>query len=220
MKKVVSFSLWGDCTHFTQGAIENARSINTDFYHGWECWIYINDSVNNSTISKLESTGAIIKKSNYHNDYSMLFERFKPMAEGEVSIFISRDCDSRISDKEYQAVTEWESSHFQFHSMRDHFHHHLYVMGGMWGAKTTGLVDTKSAYKKMLSLFLNKNYNGDQVALQYFYQSYNQHFLEHDDNLRHNGKKFPEHQEFVYGSFIGERICADNTVGPIDRWEN
>jgi len=218
MKKVVSFSLWGDCKHYTFGAIENAKSIGSEFYSGWESWFYTHPSVSQDIQEKIKEVGGKIILSESSKDFSMLFERFKPMLDSKVSIFVSRDCDSRISDKEYQAVLEWENSDFQFHSMRDHFHHHLYVMGGLWGAKTQGPIDTVQAYQQMIHSSFGTHYNDDQRSLHFLYEKYNKNFLEHDDRQRHNGIKFPNHQPFKHGSFIGERVTADNQVGPIERW--
>lgn len=218
MKKVVSFSLWGDLEHYTIGAIENAKSIGREFYSGWESWFYTHSSVSQGIQEKIKDAGGKIIPSESSKDFSMLFERFKPMCDPDVSIFVSRDCDSRISDKEYQAVLEWENSDFQFHAMRDHFHHHLYVMGGLWGAKTQGPIDTAQAYQQMIDSSFGTYYNDDQRALHFLYEKYNKNFLEHDDRQRHKGIKFPTHQPFQCGSFIGERVTSDNEIGPTERW--
>lgn len=218
MKKVVSFSLWGNNDHYTYGAIENAKSIGNEFYLDWESWFYVHPSVSQDIQEKIKDAGGKVIHSSYSEDFSILFERFKPMSYPEVSIFVSRDCDSRISDKEYQAVLEWENSDLQFHAMRDHFHHHLYVMGGLWGAKTQGPVNTSQAYKQMIDSCFGIHYNDDQKSLHFLYEKYSKNFLEHDDRQRHKGIKFPDHQSFEYGSFIGERITSDNQVGPIERW--
>lgn len=218
MKKVVSFSLWGNNDHYTYGAIENAKIIGDEFYAGWESWFYTHPSVDKNIQSKIKDANGKIILSNYSDNFSMLFERFKPMSDSEVSIFVSRDCDSRISDKEYQSVLEWQNSDFQFHAMRDHFHHHLFVMGGLWGAKTHGLVDTRQAYQAMIDQTLGDKYNDDQICLNFFYKKYHKTFLEHDDRQRHKGIKFPKHKPFERGSFIGERITHDNKPGPIEKW--
>ena len=176
MKKVVSFSLWGDCDHYTYGAIENAKSVTNEFYLDWESWFYTHPSVNQDIQEKIKDAGGKVIQSSHSKDFSILFDRFKPMSDPNVSIFVSRDCDSRISDKEYQAVLEWENSNFQFHAMRDHFHHHLYVMGGLWGAKTQGPINTSQVYQQMIDRTLGTRYNDDQISLHYFYQKYNKNF--------------------------------------------
>ena len=50
---------------------------------------------------------------------------------------ISRDLDSRFSDREKFAVQEWLNSNKSHHIMRDHPHHDFEVLGGLWGSKVT-----------------------------------------------------------------------------------
>ena len=56
----------------------------------------------------------------------------------QVSIFISRDLDSRITAREVAAVTEWLQSGKALHAMRDHPWCIAVLMAGAWGARTTG----------------------------------------------------------------------------------
>ena len=53
MKKVLSFSLWGDNPTYNIGAIKNAE-LAKEFYTDFECWFYIHqESVPEETIKKL-----------------------------------------------------------------------------------------------------------------------------------------------------------------------
>ncbi|CAG0889113.1 unnamed protein product [Darwinula stevensoni] len=49
--------------------------------------------------------------------------RFLPMMDPLVDIFVSRDSDSPLSEREAAAVKEWLESKYIFHAMRDHPHH-------------------------------------------------------------------------------------------------
>ena len=54
----------------------------------------------------------------------------------QVSIFVSRDLDSRFGDRESAAVSEWlSSSNSSFHVMRDHPEHAVPMLGGAWGVR-------------------------------------------------------------------------------------
>jgi hypothetical protein len=64
-----------------------------------------------------------------------LFWRFLPASDPTVDVMISRDCDSRICEREAAAVTEWLASNKDFHLMRDHPCHRVPVLGGMWGCR-------------------------------------------------------------------------------------
>ena len=52
-----------------------------------------------------------------------------------MSVFLSRDLDSRITAREVAAVEEWLQSGAPLHSMRDHPAHKSSLMGGAWGAR-------------------------------------------------------------------------------------
>jgi len=63
-----------------------------------------------------------------------MFWRFFAAADDSVDRFISRDVDSRLMQRDYVAVTEWEQSGLAFHVLRDHPSHSRYAMsGGLWG---------------------------------------------------------------------------------------
>ncbi len=50
-------------------------------------------------------------------------------------MFISRDLDSRFSDRELAAVNEWLKSDKDVHTMRDHPDHGTQMLGSAWGSK-------------------------------------------------------------------------------------
>ena len=54
MKKVISFSLWGDNPKYTIGAIRNAELIES-IYPGWVGRFYCGESVPTDIINKLKS---------------------------------------------------------------------------------------------------------------------------------------------------------------------
>ncbi|CAG0920569.1 unnamed protein product [Notodromas monacha] len=59
--------------------------------------------------------------------------RFLPMADPRTDIFLSRDLDSDITQRELDAVNDWLSSGKILHSMRDNPNHGATILGGMWG---------------------------------------------------------------------------------------
>jgi len=56
-------------------------------------------------------------------------------------VTMSRDLDSRVTEREVAAVNEWLESNKTLHSMRDHPWHTVPIMGGGWGSK----LDTDSS---------------------------------------------------------------------------
>jgi hypothetical protein len=72
-----------------------------------------------------------------------MFWRFLPTSEPDVDAVIVRDTDSRVAEREKNAVDAWLESGKGFHIMRDHPQHYALILGGMWGARGGRLPDTR-----------------------------------------------------------------------------
>lgn len=148
MKKIISYSLWGDNPKYCVGAIKNAE-MRKDFYPDWIARFYVHKEVKKDYIDKLksiENTEVVIKDSKA--DWTGMFWRFEGISDPDVSIMISRDTDSRLSFREVYAVNEFENSDKKFHIMRDHPYHGVFVLGGMFGIKKGFLDNLKDLCKK------------------------------------------------------------------------
>lgn len=135
MKKVLSFSLWGENSKYTIGAIKNA-DLATTFYPDWTCRFYVAKNVPLYIIQALlarNNTEIFIV--NEKPDWSATFWRFFAACDPSVDIMISRDTDSRLGERERLAVRKWEKSDWGFHIMRDHPQHGTTILAGMWGIK-------------------------------------------------------------------------------------
>ena len=92
-------------------------------------------------------------------DVSKLFPmiwRYLPAVDEQVNVVASRDLDSRTYDREAAAHKEWESSNKPFHVMRDHPHHALQILGGMWTANVTSSI-MRDLWKGSFIGILNDN---------------------------------------------------------------
>jgi hypothetical protein len=133
MKKIISFSLWGDNPKYTIGAIENAKLLN-EIYNGWVGRFYCGKSVPLNIIESIKvipNTEIILMDED--GDWTGMFWRF--LACKDSDIMLSRDTDSRLSLREKLAVDEWLNSDKDFHIMRDHPYHTTEILGGMWGCR-------------------------------------------------------------------------------------
>ena len=61
--------------------------------------------------------------------------RFLPLADPLVDIYMSRDIDSPILERETTVVHAWLDSQKTIHILRDHIEHTLPILGGLWGIK-------------------------------------------------------------------------------------
>jgi len=139
-KKIISFSLWGSDPKYCVGAIKNAE-LRKKIYPNWICRFYVHIDVPREYISKLksfENTEVVIE--DRKPDWTGMFWRFEAISDNDVSVMISRDCDSRLNHREAEAVSEFMNSDKLFHIMRDHPWHKFNVLGGMFGIKK-GLLD-------------------------------------------------------------------------------
>lgn len=132
---VVSFSLYGDKPIYCQGAIENAKLMPVVF-PGWQMRVYHNSSVPGETLQSLRSLDVDLIDMLEDKQFVNSIWRFAPASEPEVERFISRDCDSRLFERDAVAVQEWIDSGKDFHIIRDHPHGHFWTINaGMWGCK-------------------------------------------------------------------------------------
>ena len=143
MKKIISFSLWGNNPKYTIGALKNANLALT-IYPGWICRYYVGKSVPDDIINQLESLNNVeIIKMDEEGNWNSMFWRFYAIDDDDVEIMISRDADSRLSLREKLCVDEFMKSDKLFHSIIDHPFHGG-IMGGMWGAKKGLITNIKS----------------------------------------------------------------------------
>jgi hypothetical protein len=207
--KYLSFSLWGDKPIYNVGAIRNSELWKT-IYSDWQMVLYYDNSVPKMTLNKLEKNDVILINST-GVPYDSCWRFFASDIE-DCEFVVFRDCDSRISEREYSAVEQWIRSGKTLHVMRDHPAHGvpfgangLGILAGMWGIKSK-----KINLTEMINQFLigKSNYYGiDQTFLQSIYSMFENDRMCHDEFFQ--GTPFPMKRK--NGRFIGERINYDDT---------
>ena len=203
-KKLITFSLWGNDPKYCLGAVENAK-LAQKIYPDWTCRFYLGQSVPTEVFnSLLEEPNAEVRHKLVPGDWRGMFWRFEPASEDDVDVFISRDCDSRLGEREAAAVQEWMASPRLIHAMRDHPYHTTPILGGMWGAKRHAIPDMNEL---MYRWDQEDRWQTDQEFLRdMIWKCYRHKVLAHDDWLRFGATHpFPtprENQDFV-GAIIG-----------------
>ena len=139
---VIAYSLYNaDNPRYGDGAIANCK-LAPVIYPGWQVWIYHDGRVPQG-IRQACAKAKFIDMSHEKAVPKMAW-RFLP-ASMYIRAFISRDIDSRLSDRERYAVDEWLASNKKFHVMRDHPSHSNYpISGGMWGARGGAVKNIRS----------------------------------------------------------------------------
>lgn len=195
MKKVISFSLWGDSEGYLVGGIVNA-DIALKEWPDWTCRFYIGDDVPNCIIedlNKRENVEVILMEKT--EGWNGMFWRFYPCSDSDVDVMISRDSDSRLSIRDKAAVDEWLESDKDFHIIRDNCQHGMPICGGMWGARNHILKFMKESIDAYSQKESDNNHGIDQKFLKdsVYPVVYEKAFV-HDDwfpNLMPHEEKHP-----------------------------
>ena len=206
----LSYSLWGDNPLYNVGAIRNSEQVK-EIYPDWQMILYYDNSVPSETINSLLNNNVIclnMSNSGIHGS----FWRFLASDIEDAEYVCFRDCDSRLSNREFLAVQDWIESKKTLHVMRDHPAHVIPygisepgILAGMWGIKSKTIPMTALVNKFNLGRTLE--YGHDQVFSKTIYQIFLNYRCTHDEF--YEKKPFPIKRE--NGRFVGERISINET---------
>ena len=228
MKKIISFSLYGNKPNFQIGAVVNTMEARR-IYPGWTCRFYTTDD--ELICRQLEYLGAEVVRMHDWPEGGM-FWRF--LAVDDADFCLSRDCDSVVTEREAVAVNEWMEGDYQWHAMHDHKAHRRFsMMGGMWGYRhyeETNRPEKRaqeSAYffdfrsksiKTHMDEWLVENKNRTTVGRDWdqlflgdsIYQGKAQtNIMWHGGWANNAGRPFPPHPDVRYGSFVGSYVFKE-----------
>lgn len=204
MKKIISFSLWGTDMKYCQGAIENVK-LAKELYPDFTCYFWIDALVpppieislsqyDNAKVTRINKIGT------WQNG---LFWRFKPLYYNKADIVLVRDTDSRLNEREKQAVDEWSTSDKLIHTIKDHNYHIPYrLMPGLLG------------FKKELFIEITRELNDFNSSDDYGtdYQIFNKIYSQYCDKIMIHGfgglpLKIPRDKK---NYFVGEVFDENN----------
>jgi len=229
-KNIISYSLWGDKPIYWVGALRNIE-LAKEYYPGWICRFYVDKNSRKDLIETLKGDNVEViimdtKSYQYNNisdrfNHSGLFWRFLALSDNSIDIVLSRDCDSRISQREVDAVNEWLSSDNDFHIMRDHPYHAVPILAGMWGCRNGILSNIEELLEKWYLYEGKGRFQAeDQDFLgQFIYPFIKEKAIEHSEfNLNYGGKtrNFPYIRKDY--EFVGD-VFDENDVRHPDYWK-
>jgi len=202
MKKIVSYCLFGDNDKYTINCLVNLELCNR-YYKDWFVYIYYDETVPDKIIKtiRLFPKVTLIQKKGYK--YDRLWWRFLAYDEGD--LFISRDADSHITEREVLAVEDWINSNKALHIMRDSVSHNRKILGGMFGIKKTYKINNMNALISDLICY-PRNYQDDENWLSNkLYPLFVNDMVVHDStNIFQPPDKTPEcRSNLALGDHIG-----------------
>ena len=213
MKKIISFSLWGDHPKYLQGAIENIQ-LQKKLFPDWNCRFYCHEEIELNWINSIRREGCefILKEEDptrKHMDNPGMFWRFEVLKDPDIERCMVRDTDGRLTQREVNCVKDWERSGKEFHIIRDHAQHGTKIMGGMWGATKEFIsrINYDELLKQFNSLSYTNTYATDQEFLaRMIYPLAKNSSCIHDDwdRYREGARKIPHLR--INNEFIGQPI--------------
>lgn len=206
--KVISFSLYGDSPKYNIGAIKNSK-LSKAHFPNWEMWVYHNDSVPKETLDILKENGVKLINMQVEEGPRNALWRFLPAQDESVDYFISRDCDSRLFERDVCAVNQWIESEKPFHIIREHPWGHTWVINaGMWGCEGGFIEDIRDS---MNEYFKNSKWANVREVDQWFlkeciYPVVKDHSFISDEFVNFEGRSVPINRDRQIDNyaFIGE----------------
>jgi len=221
MKKVVSFSLYGNVPCYQVGAIVNVLEVKR-LLPDWICRFYTTDSA--CVKDQLRYLGAeVVDMSKDPLVKAKRFWRFLAVDDPDVESVISRDADSVVSTRELPCIDRWLNSEekWEFLVIRDHpAHLSVPMLAGMWGY-TKLEKNFVNFSKKTMRSFISDDWikklkqsvhkiQDDQKFLKWFYENYAKKAPGPSTHpgkgiLRYGpqGHKIPQHDGTRYTDHVG-----------------
>jgi hypothetical protein len=208
-EKNIGFCLYGKTRLYLEGAL-----INEQQYKDYNCIFYTRDDIDIKVKNKLKN----VIECCYMPGWFMMFTRFYPVENPNNKIYMSRDTDCRLNEREKSCINDWLKSDKNLHIIRDHPYHTTEILGGLWGFKDNNIGDIRIMIAEWCIEFVrnNKLYNKgpDQFFLkniykQYIYKAYiNDEILNYEnDNLKNPIKIKRKNKEY-----IGEAYDENNNI--------
>ncbi|XP_050721093.1 uncharacterized protein LOC127000964 [Eriocheir sinensis] len=143
--------------------------------------------------------------------------RFAVLGDPTVDLFLSRDSDSWVLDREVDAVHEWLASGRAFHVMRDHPNHKAVMLAGLWGGRNTWLEGLSKIRDTMFDQPMSLHRNHDQHLLaNHLWPVIQNDTLQHDsfncqDPTHLGANPFPSMR-------VGDLYCGCGPYKTRERW--
>ena len=209
-RRIIAFSLWGKAPHYLAGAMANLRLARL-IMPGWRCRFYVGADVPEAVLADLKAQGAeLIEGAKAHPDIPSYCWRFLVADEPGLEAFLCRDCDSRLSAKEWAAVEDWLASGRTFHVMRDHVIHSELILAGLWGGRGGSGLEMGRRIREAFGPRQKNDYGSDQGFLaRVVWPAIRRHTLAHDSYYDlGDSRRFPIGKPGSTGSHVGQAVLT------------
>jgi hypothetical protein len=174
MKKLICYSLYGDNIKYCMGMLENLI-INKVKLPEWQTYIYYYNVPSYYLSLYKDFTVKLIECDYTEYKWEGMLWRFSLLNDNNIDIFLSRDADSRITNREINLINKFIESKYCFHIIRDHSGHGTEILGGTFGVKVkefNNYYKIKNIKEYILELYKNYHKNMERNVDQYFLRDY------------------------------------------------
>jgi len=231
-KKIISFSLYGATSQFSnlrgfyKGIYVNYH-LAKKLYPGWIVRVYMPSNEPAHIINEL-SQFTDIELILVETNMCLRALRFLPHDDEKVSVWLSRDLDSILNEREQVAVSDWLTNYptKELHIMTDNVHHCWTIAGGMFGIhndvkRASGFHSSSSSLIDFIMKFSNKVSDNNNYAIdcdiceQFFFKDDN--YIQHygSGKALENRKPFPPHSP-IYYDFVGCVVDINDYYGALN----
>ncbi|RNA21102.1 hypothetical protein BpHYR1_032223 [Brachionus plicatilis] len=204
-QKVISYSIFGNNSFYFR-YLELISKTAKKLFPEWTIRFY-----HDSTFDKelMFSVGFMIPT----------FWRWLPIGDSFVDVFLSRDSDFCLVERERDAVNEWLGLSTLFHIMRDHPLHDMFMLAGMWGfasekdrtlASEIFKIIFDPSHERWHANHVNEK-QADQIFLKkYLWHKVEKNFTSHDSFhcLKYKSRPFPSQRPWFYCHVGGYGCCG------------
>ncbi|PEI04155.1 hypothetical protein CRM79_13490 [Pantoea agglomerans] len=193
-QNVIAFCLYGDQPRYCETLIKNVE-VAPEFYPGWVCRIYLDDSVPQHVWQRLDQPHVQLVDMSHEKTLFPTLWRFLVLDDPDVKRFIVRDADSLLSEREAAAVNAWLASPYWFHHMRDYFSHTELLLAGMWGGCHGVFHNVEQAMRDFIARYQGSQRFTDQYFLKVaLWPTVRESLLSHDELFSfHQARAWPDH---------------------------
>lgn len=223
MKKVISFSLYGTVPKYCVGAVKNLE-LAVKLFPEFHCFFYVDSTVPVEVLNELKSHSRCKLISIGDNFIPLRMQRFLAIDEPDVSIFLSRDVDSRLSERERFVIDDWLNRSEHFISIKDnpYYHNTHKMLAGMWGMKKSdkyGIKDKIQVWMRESGIKDSEDVTLDQQFLSDVIYPEAKNDLAYYDNFNLNREPFASNIKYRRNGyrFIGE--VFDENDNPDFHWK-
>jgi hypothetical protein len=227
LRIVISFSLYGNVRKYVGGLLENCKNINKIYPNFW-IYVYLgNDFDRSIMVGRFNDIKNLVFIETGKSGDEVACYRFFAIDREEVGISFSRDCDSRINNRDQYCINEFLKSDKKFQIIRYHPEHKIGILAGMWGIKK-GILNFKIEGKLIKFKLSNRlDFGSDQDFLKkYIYDKVKKNSLIFDEYFNY-AEETPLKIESGYEELYGEKqhvgyqhmpVNLDDPFGNHGKW--